>query len=915
MSRTICVILAVAAAVLGCSQRFETREDLYREGMKLMDAGNPAGAVVFFKKALDRDQNYTESRFQLARAYSAVGKFAVAEKELRKVAMQGPRSREVQIELARSLVQQAKADEALRLVGDMLQHAPDAEAMEIAGLAHGVKGDFGAAAALLKKTLSLQPDRATTMMALARVEAARGNRGEAKRFLEAVLDKKPSDRAALALLADIQREEGDRTGAMATCERMLAQDPADLDARLRKGLLKADDGRYEEARTIASELIAAFPNRPEGHRLAGIVSLQTRDYAGAVSSFQKAVVVHRHVPTMFLLGLSLYHTNDLELALSHLQRALEIDPSYHRARVLLAAVHLRKQRVDAAVEEAQKVLREDERNAAACSLLGSAYLAKGMVAEALAQFNRALEIDPRAADVRIRKGLVSMRSGSLREAESELVKAVQIEPELIDSRIILASYYFRQREYGKAVDTLTAGLTGGPSDAVLYTLIAGAWLRQNELDRAVTTLQKARQANPAHRAPAFLLAQIHTIRGEHDDALRELRSVLSSSPHDVRALLGTAAIYESLGNDEEARRYYRKARETGAVEAAVAVAKYFVRKNDPGEAIDVLSDALDDYPSAALLYEQKAALYELQGDYRRAVKTLEAWEKVRPGAALPAIVNVYVRMNKPDEALDRLKREIRKDPGNMDLLAQECRLHSLLGRTQAAVATAEEMIRRSPQSAAGYRSLALARQAAGELDAAIQAIGRRTVADPADAVMIGTLQAAKGDDDAALGWYRKAQRMQPDNVQAVFHEGALLHRRGSRKEALAAYTRALALSDSHVPTLNNIAYLYAEDDRELQKALQFALQAYIASPADGSVLDTLGFVLLKHKRADEAVAVLSRAVKHRPDAPSAYYHLALAYRDQGNRSLSADALRKALEFKKFPEARAARLLLADMTRQ
>src|SRR5512141_3006006 len=78
----------------------KTKEDLYAEGLKQLKAANPNGAVVLFKNALEKDENYVDARFMLARAYARTGKKDQAEKEFLKVLKQNPSRDDVLPELA-----------------------------------------------------------------------------------------------------------------------------------------------------------------------------------------------------------------------------------------------------------------------------------------------------------------------------------------------------------------------------------------------------------------------------------------------------------------------------------------------------------------------------------------------------------------------------------------------------------------------------------------------------------------------------------------------------------------------------------------------------------------------------------------------------------------------------------------------
>jgi tetratricopeptide (TPR) repeat protein len=82
----------------GCSGSYKTKEELFAEGQKSMATNDPnsaISAIIFFKRALENDQNFFEARFQLSKAYIQAGKKDAAEKELRKLIRQNPNSKEL----------------------------------------------------------------------------------------------------------------------------------------------------------------------------------------------------------------------------------------------------------------------------------------------------------------------------------------------------------------------------------------------------------------------------------------------------------------------------------------------------------------------------------------------------------------------------------------------------------------------------------------------------------------------------------------------------------------------------------------------------------------------------------------------------------------------------------------------------
>ena len=155
MRRVCALILSLLVLLSGCTGKYKTKEQLLNEGIKLVQNNNPGGAIILFKNALDKDQNYFDARFQLAKAYYAIGKLDAAEKELQKVRRQDPSSREVQIELERVLAHTNRPDDALKEIARYLgDGSTDCDALDIAGWAHAVKEDHPGAVTLLKRAVA-----------------------------------------------------------------------------------------------------------------------------------------------------------------------------------------------------------------------------------------------------------------------------------------------------------------------------------------------------------------------------------------------------------------------------------------------------------------------------------------------------------------------------------------------------------------------------------------------------------------------------------------------------------------------------------------------------------------------------------------------------------------------------------------
>ena len=239
-----------------------------------------------------------------------------------------------------------------------------------------------------------------------------------------------------------------------------------------------------------------------------------------------------------------------------------------------------------------------------------------------------------------------------------------------------------------------------------------------------------------------------------------------------------------------------------------------------------------------------------------------------------------------------------------------------MGNTNKAVENSREIIRKDPNAAEGYRSLAYIYQSSNEIDKAIEVLksapknGNVTIT-----IMLGNLYASKKEYTTALEYYRKSENVKAGLDQILFQKATILYAMGKKKEAEAEYQKVLRLSPSHALTLNNLAYLTAENNKSLPQALMYATHAFLLSPQNDFIRDTLGYVLLKNDRPEQALRILKKVAESSPKNPSILYHLALAYNESGDPANAKASLQKAIAFGDFPEAGEAKVLLEKIKKK
>lgn len=135
------------------------------------------------------------------------------------------------------------------------------------------------------------------------------------------------------------------------------------------------------------------------------------------------------------------------------------------------------------------------------------------------------------------------------------------------------------------------------------------------------------------------------------------------------------------------------------------------------------------------------------------------------------------------------------------------------------------------------------------------------------------LLADQGHAKQALDLCRQALRSKPDDVNALMRLAMIAMRAQVPEQGEGAARQVLAIYPDHPAALNFLAYLWAQQRRDLPQAMAYAQRALRQAPDDPAILDTLGWVQLRSGKISEAAQSLIRAAALRPDDPEVLLHL------------------------------------------
>ena len=181
------------------------------------------------------------------------------------------------------------------------------------------------------------------------------------------------------------------------------------------GLTWRQCGMYTDVEMLWRTTLAGNPDSPMVYNNLGGILLEKGQTHEAITHFQKALEIEpEHVNAHNNLGNALRQMGRADEAIVHFERALEIQPDHAKAHNNLGSVLRQMGRVDEAIVHFERALEIQPGFVNAHNNLAFTLHQKGMLDEAIAHFQRSLELQPddagacnNLANILIQRGRVS----------------------------------------------------------------------------------------------------------------------------------------------------------------------------------------------------------------------------------------------------------------------------------------------------------------------------------------------------------------------------------------------------------------------------------------------------------------------------------------------------------------------------
>ena len=254
----------------------------------------------------------------------------------------------------------------------------------------------------------------------------------------------------------------------------------------------------------------------------------------------------------------------IELALKHLNRAIELDPNFAPAWGVVAECHTtRASRGMAPPAEAladaelaaKKALALDASQPDALGVLGVLRANSGDLVGAIPLYQQALAADPGQTDVLMALGRAYYCLERHAEAEDAMLRALAIDPLSMVIHTSVGDAYFYARRYEVSVGYYRKAVALDPRFDGAHTDLARSLEMLGQFDEAQGQYEEGRKLSGGVAGPSFGLGHLAVSRGDRDEGRRILEELKAARSSRVISAWGIATLHASLGDIDEAFRW------------------------------------------------------------------------------------------------------------------------------------------------------------------------------------------------------------------------------------------------------------------------------------------------------------------------------------------------------------------------
>jgi tetratricopeptide (TPR) repeat protein len=652
------------------------------------------------------------------------------------------------------------------------------------------------------------------------------------------------------------------------------------------GAYEKNERLLKDVKGFSDDLLQRNPNSWQGHKLAGDLAFLN----------VKKEFVDQHM---------IEAKKSLATAVTEYRASLAAKGDEYSTRIALG----RALEISGETAEAESLFNgltnKEKQNITGYMDLYRLYLAERKLGDAENLLKRAIQNNPKDAGLRLELGhfyLVTNKRDDLLKLLNEMKGDLKSFP---DAYTQSGDFFMRVSQYDEAIKQYEEGVKKDPEKKLSYMKHeVEAYVRSNRMQLATAKNDEILKLDSKDPEARGLKATLSLDKGEYGSATTELQSVVTARPGNWVAHFNLGRAYLGKNDIEQARQEFDKAVQLRPdyVMARLAQTQIALLRGDIDGAIHDADELLRIKPDSIEGKVMKAAALQRQQKYAEARAVLEPALQKSP-SAVPLMLELGVidlQEKKPKDAIAMFQKAYETNPNNIRGLLGESRAYLADGQLDKSVEVVRAEVTKNPDRVDLQRELGNAQAAAGQFPQAIATYQSllSKFKDPRTQsgllVQIGQAYRYEGDLQHSIEAFEKSRQGVPDNPVTIRDLGMLYGELGRTDVAKQYYEHTLKLDAADPLALNNLAYLLAENNGDLNEALSYAQRAKQRLPTFTEITDTLGWIYMKKNLPDSAIDNFKTLVVQAPQNPVYHYHYAMALNQKGDRDNARKECQAAL---------------------
>jgi tetratricopeptide (TPR) repeat protein len=726
--------------------------------------------------------------------------------------------------------------------------------------------------ALLFSSCAKNPQKAKARyLALGQDYMKKGQYGDAAIEFRNALRLDPRFVDAYYQLAQADLAQSDWTAAYASLEEAIDLDPSRLDARLDRGRLYLAAREFDKAEDEANSILKQESNNVAAHQLLGAALIGEQKQDQALAAFSKVTELRPNDPSayvnMALVEISLHRSTDAE---QHLKKAVAVDPKSIQAYTDLADFY----RLQNRTPEAQKVLRDGVAN------------------------------NPDGTSLYVDWASMLASQGSKDDAEALLDKLRKQVPNSADAAMAIGDFYFQRKETDQALAEYRRGLSVSRNNLEIKKRIEDLYLTNGETQQAADLDREIMKDAPRDVIVRVDHGRLLMAQGKSIDATIFLQKVVADAADSPQARYYLAMAYRQNGDIGQAHSALLDALKVspGLAIALQGLARLSLDQGNTSDAQIYAQELIQKFPADPTYRQLLAEALVRQGQARPAEEQLLIARQLAPRDPIVNLnlAQVYSMEKKWPEARKEFETTLEVDPHNTMALGQLADFLTTRNQSAQAFLRVRQYVTTNPNEANGHVILGALDFESKNYASAQTEFERAIQIDPNNIqayLRLGKVLEANGQTDLAIARYQKALDLQPKFAPLATMVGNLYLNKGDLETARKYYNQALDADPDFAIANANIAWVDAEESKNLDVALGMAQKAKSLMPDSPSITDTLGWVMYKKGNYAGATPLFQECVKKSPDSAEFRYHLGMTLLATAQKAEGKQQLQAALRMK------------------